>query len=97
MTPWIAFLRGVNVGGRGALPMKLLALCLKEAGLWDVRTYVQSGNVVFLAKANSTDVVARRVEAVLAQDFKREIPVFVLSPDELARAMAANPYPAAEA
>ena len=62
MTTWIAFFRGINVGGRNALPMKALKTLLEELGCTAVRTYIQSGNVVFRAKAS----VARRVPEVVA-------------------------------
>ena len=44
---WIALLRGVNVGGTNKLPMKELASELEAIGFENVRTYIQSGNVVF--------------------------------------------------
>ena len=47
MTVYIAFLRAINVGGTGMLPMKDLAALCTDLGLKDVRTYIQSGNVVF--------------------------------------------------
>ncbi|HXP90937.1 MAG TPA: DUF1697 domain-containing protein, partial [Fibrobacteria bacterium] len=47
MKTWIVLLRGVNVGGNNKLPMKALAAVLEGIGLVDVRTYIQSGNVVF--------------------------------------------------
>ena len=50
-TTHIALLRGINVGGKNKLPMKDLAVMFTEAGCTDVRTYIQSGNVVFAADA----------------------------------------------
>ncbi|MCZ6853076.1 MAG: DUF1697 domain-containing protein, partial [Gammaproteobacteria bacterium] len=47
MTTWIALLRGVNVGGKNILPMKELTRDLEKIGCSNVRTYIQSGNVVF--------------------------------------------------
>ena len=45
----VALLRGINVGGRNKLPMADLAAMFREEGCDDVRTYIQSGNVVFRA------------------------------------------------
>ena len=45
----VALLRGINVGGKNKLPMADLAAMFREAGCDDVRTYIQSGNVVFRA------------------------------------------------
>ena len=47
MTVFVAFLRAINVGGTGMLPMKDLAALCTGLGLEDVRTYIQSGNIVF--------------------------------------------------
>lgn len=47
----IAFLRGINVGGKGALPMADLRAACETAGLTNVQTYIQSGNVAFTAPA----------------------------------------------
>ncbi len=45
----MALLRGVNVGGKNLLPMKDLSRLFEEAGCANVRTYIQSGNVLFSA------------------------------------------------
>ena len=47
MKTYIALFRGINVGGRNVLPMKELIASLQGLGFQDVRTYMQSGNVVF--------------------------------------------------
>lgn len=47
MTAYVALLRGVNVGGRGKLEMSKLKIAFEELGCEDVRTYINSGNVLF--------------------------------------------------
>ena len=47
MNTYIALLRGINVGGNNKLPMKELVVVLQGLGLHNVKTYIQSGNVVF--------------------------------------------------
>jgi uncharacterized protein (DUF1697 family) len=47
MKTYIALLRGINVGGKGLLPVKELKALLEEPGLHHPRTYIQSGNAVF--------------------------------------------------
>lgn len=47
MRTWIGLFRAVNVGGRNLLPMKELVALLVEEGFAEVRTYIQSGNLVF--------------------------------------------------
>ena len=46
MTTWLALLRGVNLGKHNKVPMAELRPRLTEAGLGNVRTYIQSGNVI---------------------------------------------------
>ena len=50
MSTWIAFFRGINVGGRHSLPMKELLGLFKDMGASDAKSYIQSGNVVFRNK-----------------------------------------------
>jgi uncharacterized protein (DUF1697 family) len=50
MDTWIALLRGINVGGKHIVPMKELTALLRADGFEEVRTYIQSGNLVFRAK-----------------------------------------------
>ena len=57
--PFIALLRGINVGGRNKLPMAELRALAEGLGWTDVRTYIQSGNVVFRAEAMTTALDAR--------------------------------------
>ena len=55
MARYVALLRGINVGGKNPIPMPALKACFEDDGFEDVRTYIQSGNVVF-----STSVVEAR-------------------------------------
>ncbi|MPZ19443.1 MAG: DUF1697 domain-containing protein [Luteitalea sp.] len=97
MSSWIAFLRGINVGGNHMLPMKELAALLGKQGLTDVRTYIQSGNVVFRsAKANAPTLEKQIGNAVLkSHGFQPR--VLVLRVAELERAARSNPFPQADA
>lgn len=98
MLTWIALLRGVNVGGRGSLPMAELRVLIGEAGGRDVRTYIQSGNAVFAAdEANEADrgALAARIAGAVEEAKGFRPAVMLLSAGELAHAMAANPFPRA--
>jgi uncharacterized protein (DUF1697 family) len=93
---WIGLLRGVNVGGRSRVPMaELRALC---AGLgWrDVETYIQSGNLVFEADGEATDLEAR-LEKALAAKMGVATAVIIRTAADWKRCLAANPFgPASE-
>ena len=71
MRTWLALLRGINVGGRNRILMKDLAACLEDAGYSDVRTYIQSGNVIFGA-ASERPALTRAIERLLADAFDYE-------------------------
>ena len=70
--------------------MPALRDALAEAGFEDVRTYVQSGNVV-LSSAQKTDAVARNVKRVLADGFGLDIAVVTRTRAQLARVVERNP------
>jgi uncharacterized protein (DUF1697 family) len=91
--PYLALLRGVNVGGKNKLPMKELAEIFRAAGCSDVRTYIQSGNVIFKAPVRIAKGLAERVSQAIEKDFGHKPPVVIRSLAELERAVASNPFP----
>jgi uncharacterized protein (DUF1697 family) len=92
---WIAFFRGINVGGHNPLPMKTLPTLLTTCGCTDAKTYIQSGNVVFRSSASNAMTIAASIGKAVHKKHGFEPRVLVLSCSELARAMANNPFPEA--
>jgi uncharacterized protein (DUF1697 family) len=88
----IALLRGINVGGKHKLPMKDLVGLFEETGASDVRTYIQSGNVVFRAPASVAKGIPSRVAAAIEERFGFSSPVVLRSAKELEAAAADNPF-----
>jgi uncharacterized protein (DUF1697 family) len=86
----VLLLRGVNLGPRNRIAMSALRERLAAAGLADVRTYLQSGNVVVSSDA-SPDELARECEAQIAEGFGLDISVLVRTGDELAKVVGRNP------
>ena len=97
MPTWVALLRAVNLGARNKVPMPALRTALAGAGFGDVRTYVQSGNVVLDSDRGSADAVGAAVRAVVAEVSAVDTPVVVRRGGELAEVLAWNPFPAAAA
>jgi len=87
----VALLRGVNVGGKNKLPMAVLADICASVGCEDVRTYIQSGNVVFRSRVGE-QVIARRIAGRIAKLCRIEAPVVVRSRTELRRIARSNPF-----
>jgi len=88
----IAFLRGINVGGKNKLPMKDLVSIFMGAGAKDVRTYIQSGNVVFTASRRVLGRLDNTVTAEIEARLGLKVPVVLRTQAELEAARDANPY-----
>lgn len=69
MARHVALLRGINVGGRNPIPMPALKSAFEGAGFRDVRTYIQSGNVVFTAPSSSQVELTHRIERIIREAF----------------------------
>ena len=69
MARYVALLRGINVGGKNPIPMPALKAAFEENGFEDVRTYIQSGNVVFSTGTTKHAELTRRVERMLRKTF----------------------------
>jgi uncharacterized protein (DUF1697 family) len=90
MARHIVLLRGINIGSRNRISMPELREALEDAGFKDVRTHLQSGNVVLESTAKP-ESVARKCEKVISERFKLEIPVVVRTRAELAGVVKRNP------
>ena len=93
MPVWVSLLRGVNLGARNKVNMPRLRAALVEAGFDDVRTYVQSGNVVARSPHRDADRMAAAVRAVVREHFAVDVPVVVRSPAQLRAVLAWCPFP----
>lgn len=91
MKRYVALLRAVNVGGTGKLPMAELKQMCEDAGLADVRTYIQSGNVVLSSEKSAKDVKAA-LEAKLEAYAGKPVAVFIRTPKEMQAILDANPF-----
>ncbi len=98
MSTRLAFLRGINVGGNQLVPMAELRSLLGELGFSDVRTYIQSGNVVYTPPPGTSDGVATLAkEAAAITDAIRAAKgfapaVMVYTADTVAKHLARSPY-----
>lgn len=93
---WIALLRGINVAGKNKLPMRDLVAELESLGLEDVRTYIQSGNVVFRSSDPDAGELGLRIAAAIERGHGFRPRVLVCDARRLRRAMKDNPFPEAE-
>ena len=96
MQTYIALLRGINVGGKHKLPMRELIKILETLDLHNIKTYIQSGNVVFQSEPSHGAGLADKISNAIDHTHHFKPKVYLLELDELTRAIAANPFPDAE-
>jgi uncharacterized protein (DUF1697 family) len=87
---YVAMLRGVNVGGN-SLKMQWLRGACEAMGLRDVRTYLQSGNIVFSSTLGAAKLAAM-LKAAIDQQTRLPVPVIVRSAKEMAALVGACPF-----
>ncbi len=88
----MALLRGINVGGKNKLPMQDLAELFRDAGCTQVRTYIQSGNVLFSSTSEPSKKILPLIEKRIADDFGFKVPLVLRTLEELERVTQANPF-----
>jgi len=92
MPAYVCLLRGVNVTGYRKVDMKELKGVFEALGHSDVTTYIQSGNVVFTARKQSPDGLARAIEKRIADDLGADPVALIRTAGELATVVEANPF-----
>lgn len=89
---YIALLRGVNVSGHNIIKMAALREILTAGGFADVRTYIQSGNIIFSAPQGNQETLENRISAAIADNFSLEVPVTVLDETRLMSSLKHCPF-----
>ena len=83
MKRYIAFLRGINVSGKNKVPMAELKQGFERLDYTEVKTYLNSGNVIFSSNEADTIKTTSRIEEMIKNQFSLDIPVFVIQKEEL--------------
>ena len=91
MTAFVALIRAVNVSGTGKLPKEDLKALGEACGFDSIRTFINSGNLLFTSDL-AESMVKQRIEEKLADYFGKAVPAFVRSAEEMAEAVKANPF-----
>ncbi|MBE0652119.1 MAG: DUF1697 domain-containing protein [Bacteroidales bacterium] len=94
MKTYIALLQGINVGGHGKLPMTALKSLCEHLGLSNVRTYIQSGNVVFQSDHDKKSLCGM-LEQGLQNKMQKHVPVIIRTVEEMESMLVSNPFPKA--
>ena len=83
MKRYIAFLRGVNISGRNKVAMAELKKGIERLGNGEVKTYLNSGNVIFSSDENDIGSITKQIVMMIKSQFDLDIPVFVIAKEEL--------------
>ena len=90
-TRYLALLRGINVGGKNIIAKEDLKACFENMGLGNVRTYIQSGNVLFRCETTSNKILTARIETALSKQFDYAAQAVVFSHQQYSSELQAAP------
>lgn len=91
MKRYIALLRGINVSGKNKIAMSELKKNFAELGFADVATYLNSGNVIFSSTIDNEALLSKKIELMIKDSFKLDIPVFVVLQEDLKELLSNAP------
>lgn len=83
MKRYVALLRGINISGKNKVPMAELKKGFEELAFEEVKTYLNSGNVIFSSDEDDTKKFTKQIEVMIKEQFDLDIPVFVISKEAL--------------
>jgi uncharacterized protein (DUF1697 family) len=92
MPIYISMLRGINIGPHKRVKMDDLRKSFEALGFEQIKTYIQSGNVVFKTRKTPTSVLSKRIEEKIVSDFGFSVSVISRSSEEMAKAIELNPF-----
>lgn len=91
MPVYIAMLRGINVSGQKLIKMERLRASFEALGFGEIRTYVQSGNIIFKTAKASEEGLRTKIAKRILDDFGHSVSVLVRTPAELGDVLKQNP------
>jgi uncharacterized protein (DUF1697 family) len=90
---YVAFLRGINVGGKNKIKMETLReICSNALGFENVKTYINSGNIIFETRKTDDKKLAERIEKAIEKEFGLQIKTMVRSISEIEDIIKNNPF-----
>lgn len=92
MQTWIVLLRGINVSGKNLIKMSALTQALTDSGLNNIRTYIQSGNIIFESEETNPKVISGMVSDIIKARFEYDVPAIAILQKELLQISKSNPF-----
>ena len=92
MYVYLALLRGINVSGKKIIKMEDLRKLIEGLGYTNVKTYIQSGNVIFSADEKAKDKLGKAIEAAIEKQYGFDVSVFITDKKAVENAVDNNPF-----
>jgi uncharacterized protein (DUF1697 family) len=92
MSLYLALFRGINVSGKKIIKMEDLRKLMEAAGYGNVKTFIQSGNVIFTSSQRSKEKLAKAIEKLIVEQYGFDVTVFVIDKKDLEKAINNNPF-----
>src|ERR1041385_2626730 len=92
MSKYVAFLRGINVGGSKVIKMEVLRGVFESLGFTNVTTYIQTGNVIFDTRAKNLTTLQSKVQQELKNSLGHEISVALMNYSDLTAIVERDPF-----
>jgi uncharacterized protein (DUF1697 family) len=89
---YVALLRGINVGGNNMIKMETLRATLSALGFENVKSYINSGNLIFDTSKTDDGKLAKKIHDAILKEFGFDISVMVRSRAEITEIIKGNPY-----
>ena len=92
MNRYVAFLRAINVGGKNMIKMEELVVLFKNCGLCNIRTYINSGNLVFDTDEDDSLILQNKIETSLESSMEKKITVLIRTKREIEQLISKDPF-----
>lgn len=92
MQKYISLLRGINVSGQKKIKMADLKIHFESIGFSNIKTYIQSGNIIFCSNINNTSKIKESIEKKILDVYNFSVPVMVLTKSKIEKTIIDNPF-----
>jgi len=92
MNTYISLLRGINVSGKNLIKMEELRKTFENEGFSNVKTYLQTGNIIFQTQENNNIILQEKISNIIKNKFNLDVPNIVLSKEKLETIIENNPF-----
>lgn len=92
MKKYISILRGINVSGQKKIRMEDLKSIYESLNFTNVKTYIQSGNVIFCSSIRKKEEIEEKIKAKIFENYNFSVPIILLTINQLTRIISMNPY-----